>query len=291
MALTGVYISLLLQDTTHVQPQTWLIFIAVLGAVALVAYLGVRTSSAADLVLAAGEVAVFAALAITILVKVGPAHYSIAAFSPASSPHGKFAAIGSGMIYGITAFAGFNVVIRFLFAMGRERVLPGALAKISRRHTPVVAIGSVAVMTLFLGLPLTYLYGGVHTFGYLAGVAGLSVVLIYLAVNIATIRAFRGEFRGDFRPGRHLVVPAIAALLLLFPLWGIIHPRTHMLVDLLPFAAFAWLGLGVLMVGALKARSSTGLGALGRAFRPAADDSTSAEELTQIAVASAGEEV
>jgi amino acid transporter len=94
--------------------------------------------------------------------------------------------------------AGFNVVIRVLFAMGRERVLPGVLASLSGRRTPVVAIGCVALLALLLGLPLTYWEGGGHTFSYLAGAAGLSVVLIYLAVNIATIRAFRGEFLGDF---------------------------------------------------------------------------------------------
>ena len=42
-------------------------------------------------------------------------------------------------------------------------------------------------------------YGGARTFGYLAGGAGLSVVLIYLAVNVSAIRAFRTGFRDDFR--------------------------------------------------------------------------------------------
>jgi amino acid transporter len=372
ISLTSVYISLLLDDTLDISVRSWALFLVVLAAVSLVAYLGVRTSSAADLVLAAGEVAVFAALAITILVKVGAAHYSIAVFSPASSPSGKLSAIGSGMIYGITAFAGyeaattlseeardtrrtvprsimavvvvvgvffllvitaevygvgrhgipgllqqaspvrylasrywspevhwvidlvvvltglgfvvagFNVVIRVLFAMGREHVLPGALALLSPRHTPVVAIGCVAALTLCLGLPLTFIYGGAHTFGYLAGAAGLSLVLIYLAVNIATIRAFRRQFRDDFRFVRHLVLPAVAAVLLLFPLWGILHPRTHMLVDFLPFAAFAWLALGAVTVGALKARSSTNLGAIGRVFKPIGEIAAQAPDLTEI---------
>ncbi len=380
IALTSVYMSLLLEDAFHVTIATWALFVIVLCAVALVAYLGIKTSSAADLVLAAGEVAVFAALAITVLVKIGPSHYSIAAFSPASSPNGQLSAIGSGMIYGITAFAGyeaattlseeardtrkavprsimgvvvavglffllvvlaevygvgkqgipgflqqaspvrylasrywsptvhwvidlvvvltglgfviagFNVVIRVLFAMGRERVLPSALATLSRRHTPIVAIGFLAVLALLLGLPLTYADGGAHTFRYLAGAAGLSVVLIYLAVNMATIRAFRRDFRADFRFVRHLVVPAAAALLLLFPLWGVVHPRTHTLVDLLPFAAFAWLCLGAMTFGALKARSSGSLAALGQVFRPADASAATTEELTRVAIAPAGED-
>jgi hypothetical protein len=66
---------------------------------------------------------------------------------------------------------------------------------------------------------LTYAYGGARTFGYLAGAAGLSVVLIYLAVNLSAIRAFRTGFRAEFRVWRHLVIPAVAAVFL-FPLWG-----------------------------------------------------------------------
>ena len=167
--------------------------------------------------------------------------------------------------------AALNAAIRVLFAMGRERALPGALARLSGRRTPAVAIGCVAGLTLLLGLPLTYGYGGVSAFGYLAGAGGLSVVLVYLAVNVAAIRAFRTEFRAEFRFGRHLLVPAAAAVLLLFPLWGILHPRAHRLTDLLPFAALGWLGLGAVVAGVLRARRPARLEALGRVFLPAAD--------------------
>jgi amino acid transporter len=361
ISLTSVYLSLLLDDSLHVTIRSWVLFLVVLGAVSLVAYLGIKTSSWLDLVLAVGEVAVFVALALTILVKVGPAHYSIAIFSPASSPHGSISDISSGMIYGITAFAGyeaattlgeeardtrrsvprsiigvvvavgaffllvvvaevygvgrrgipgfveqaspvrylaarywsasfhwtvdlvvvltglgfviagFNVVIRILFAMGREQALPRALATLSSRRTPVVSIVCVAVLALLLGLPLTYAFGGGDTFGYLAGAAGLSLVLIYLAVNIATIRAFRREYRDEFRIWRHLVVPAVAVLLLLFPLWGILHPRAHRLVDLLPLAALAWLCLGFLASGLLRARSPSHLETMGKVFMATED--------------------
>jgi amino acid transporter len=164
--------------------------------------------------------------------------------------------------------ASVNVAIRILFAMGRERVLPGLLARLSSRHTPAVAIGCVAVLTLLIGLPLTYAYGGAPAFGYLAGAAGLSIVLIYLAVNIATIRAFRTEFRAEFRLWRHLLVPAMAAVLFLFPLWGILHPRARTLVDWLPFAALGWLCLGVIAVGVLRARRPASFETLGRVFTP-----------------------
>ena len=359
IALTSAYASQLLADTLHVTIPGWVLFVVILGAVVLVAYLGIRTSSSADLLLVIGEVAVIAALAITILVKVGPAHYSVAVLSPASSPNGQLTNITNALIYGITAFAGFeaaaalgeearntrrsipvsaigivivtgsfyllvvlaemfgigrrdilgftlqsnplgylarqywspsalwvielvivvtglgfviaslNAAIRVLFAMGREQALPRSLARLSRRRTPVVSIGYVAVLTLLLGLPLTYADGGARTFGYLAGAGGLSVVLVYLAVNFATIRAFRTEFRTEFRLWRHLLVPVTAAVLLMFPLWGILYPRAHKLVDLLPFTALGWLCLGGIAASVLRARRPAAFETLGRVFMPA----------------------
>jgi amino acid transporter len=359
IALTSAFASLLLVAVAHVTISPWVLFLVILAAAVLVAYAGIAISSWADLLLAAGEIAVIAALAITILVKIGPAHYSAAAFSPSSSPHGQFNDITNAMIYGISAFAGFeaaaalgeeardsrrsvpvaligvvivtgvfyllvvlaetfgagrhgiagltgqpsplgyltsrywspsvlwavdlvvvvtglsfvvavfNAAIRILFAMGREQVLPGSLARLSRRRTPAIAIGGVALLTLVLGLPLTYTVGGPRTFGYLAGAGALSVVLIYLAVNIAVIRAFRTEFRDQFRLWRHLLLPAAAAVLFLFPLWGILHPRAYTLVNLLPFVALGWLCLGIIAAGVLRARRPANLEALGRVFTPA----------------------
>jgi amino acid transporter len=362
ISLTSAYASQLLALPLHVTIAPWALFLVILAIAAGVAYLGISTSSSADLILVAGEVAVIAALAVTILVKVGPAQYSAAVLSPASSPHAQLTDITNAMIYGITAFAGFetaaalgeearntrrsipagilgivivtgvfyllivtaemfgvgrhgipgllaqgnplgyltsrywspsvlwlldlvivvaglgfviaafNATIRILFAMGRERVLPGPLVRLSSRQTPVVSIGWVAVLTLVLGLPLTYAYGGAGTFRYLAGAAGLSLVLIYLAVNVAVIRAFRTEFRTEFRPWRHLLIPATAAILFLFPLWGILHPRAFTLVNLLPFAALGWLGIGAIAVAVLRAWRAANFATLGRVFMPDMDD-------------------
>jgi hypothetical protein len=46
---------------------------------------------------------------------------------------------------------------------------------------------------------------------------------------------------------------------LLFPLWGILHPRGRTLMDLLPFAAPGWLCLGVIAASALRAWRPAGL--------------------------------
>ena len=360
IALTSAYASrLLTDDVLHVTVGAWVVFVVILAAAAGIAYLGITTSSSLDLLLLAAEMAVIAALAITILVRVGPAHYSAAVFSPAFSPHGRLTDITDAMIYGITAFAGFeaaaalgeearntrrsvpasiigivvvtgvfyllvvlaemfgvgrdgiggfiaqpsplgyltgrywspsavwvidlvvvltglgfviaavNAAIRVMFAMAREHALPGSLTRMSARHTPVAAIGCLAVLTLVLGLPLTYADGGVRAFGYLAGAGGLAVVLIYLAVNIAVIRAFRTEFRDQFSLWRHLLIPATAAVIFLFPLWGILRPPAYTLVNLLPFTGLGWLCLGAIAAAILRARRPASFETLGRVFMPA----------------------
>jgi len=75
IALTSAYTSQLLAGSLHVAVSARALFVIIVAAVALVAYLGVKTSTSVDLVLVVGEVAVIAALAITILVSVGPADY------------------------------------------------------------------------------------------------------------------------------------------------------------------------------------------------------------------------
>jgi amino acid transporter len=358
VAITSAYASVLLASTLHVTINALVLFVVILALVAGIAYLGVATSSSADLVLAAAEMVVIAALAITILVKIGPGHYSLAVFSPASTPHHQVTDITDAMIYGITAFAGFeaaaalgeeakntrrsvpasiigivivtgvfyllvvlaemfavgrrgipgflgqpsplgyltgqywspsalwvfelvvvltglgyviaasNAAIRVLFAMGRERALPGALARLSGRHTPVVAIGCIAAVTLLLGLPLTYADGSARAAGYLFAAGGLAVVLVYLTGNLAVIRAFRTEFRDQFSFWRHLLIPAIAVVIFLFPLWGIVRPPAYTLVNLLPFVALGWLCLGLIAAAVLRARRPASFKTLGRVFMP-----------------------
>ena len=357
VALTSAYASLL---AAHLNVSVWpgVLFLAILGGVVLVAYLGVRTSSTIDLILVVGEMAVIAALAITILIKIGPASYTAAAFSPGSAPGGEVSGIATAMIYGITAFAGFeaaaalseearntrrtvpgsiigivvitgvfyflvvlaetfgvgrngiadligqpsplgyltgrywspsavwvielvvvltglgfvvaaaNAGIRLLFAMGRERALPGSLARLSGRQTPVVAIGCLTVITVLLGLPLTYAVGAGAASGYLFACAGLTVVLVHLAGNIAVIRAFRTEFRDEFKFGRHLLIPAIGVVIFLFPLWGVLHPGAYTLINLLPFIGLGWLCLGILVACVLRARRPATFAELGTAPMP-----------------------
>jgi hypothetical protein len=52
----------------------------------------------------------------------------------------------------------------------------------------------------------------------------------------------------------------------------ILHPGGRALMDLLPFTALGWLGLGFIAIGVLRARRPARLEALGRVFLPADDN-------------------
>lgn len=72
---------------------------------------------------------------------------------------------------------------------------------------------------------------------------------------------------GIFQCGRD-VIPAAAAVVFLFPLWGIIFPGAYTLVNLLPFIALGWLLLGAVVAGVLRRRRPATFEALGRVAAP-----------------------
>ena len=78
VGLTSAFTTQLLASTLHVTVSGWAVFVIILAAGVLVAYLGISISSSVDLVLVTGEMAVIAALAVTVLAKTGAAHYSLA---------------------------------------------------------------------------------------------------------------------------------------------------------------------------------------------------------------------
>jgi Amino acid permease len=123
---------------------------------------------------------------------------SAAVLSPASSPNRRLADLTDAMIYGFTAFAGFGAAA----ALGEE-------AKNSRRSVPVSIVGIVVVTGVFYLLV-------VCAEAFAAGRHGIAGLIGCLAV----IRAFRTEFRDEFRLGRHLLIAAAASVVFLFPLWG-----------------------------------------------------------------------
>jgi amino acid transporter len=160
----------------------------------------------------------------------------------------------------------FNAGVRLLFAMGRERVLPAALAKVSTRKTPAVAIAVAALFSLVVALPVTIAVGGFNTFGYIGGIAGLAFILLYIALAIGTMVAFRRQYRDSFNPAKHVIIPIVAIALFCIPLVGTFYPVPSFPYVLFPYITLAWLIAGLVVAAVLTRRRPHVVARLGRVF-------------------------
>src|SRR6266700_300855 len=83
-------------------------------------------------------------------------------------------------------------------------MLPPVFARTGRYKTPDIAIASVTLFTLMVGVPMLLTVGGFNIFAYLGTIAGLCVIIAYVLVNLALIVSFLTKDRAEFRPFRHL---------------------------------------------------------------------------------------
>ncbi|HEX8628832.1 MAG TPA: APC family permease [Catenuloplanes sp.] len=130
-----------------------------------------------------------------------------------------FADIGSVLLV-TSLFAGLlafhNAVARYLFALGREGVLPRALGRTSRR-TGSPKIGSLVQSGLAILVLLIYLALGldplVQLFFWVGMLGGFGVLLLITGTSLAVIAYFVKNPAGE-NTWTRLVAPALAALAL-----------------------------------------------------------------------------
>ncbi|SNT53962.1 Amino acid transporter [Streptosporangium subroseum] len=169
-----------------------------------------------------------------------------------------------------------NTISRYIFALGRERVLPAAFGRTSPR-TGAPVNGSVAqsvvglaviVICVVFGLdPLVQLFFTVGSFG------GLGVLLMLAATSVAVL-AFFSKNPGLENAWRIRIAPGIAAVLLVVVLgFALVNFDTvlgvapdSLLRWVLPAVYFIAIGLGVAWALALRANrpevyANIGLGA------------------------------
>jgi amino acid transporter len=139
----------------------WWIWVTAVGAIVfLLTYRDIRISARAGVILGIFEIAVFAALAIWILIS-DAGSLNLQPFNPNHAPEGAFTGVGKGMVFAILAFIGFEASA----PLGEE-------AKNPRRTIPLAVVGSCLAIGLFYVL-LSYAWvfgeGGIGTFAQKAG--------------------------------------------------------------------------------------------------------------------------
>jgi amino acid transporter len=109
-----------------------------------------------------------------------------------------------------------NTTARYMFALGRERVLPAALGRVSRRSgAPRTA--SLWQSAIGLAVIVTYAVAGwdplIHLFFWAGTSGGLGVLFLIATTSVAVV-AFFGRYPHDESLWRRVIAPAAATLAL-----------------------------------------------------------------------------
>jgi amino acid transporter len=162
--------------------------------------------------------------------------------------------------------SGSNASVRMIFSLGREGLLPRALSRTNAKGSPITAWITYAVIAGTLTLVLGAAMGPLNVYGFMGTVLGLGIVLIYISINLAFMRWMWIHERASFSVLRHGVVPAVASLLLLLPIWGQIHPYPAYPISLVPPIVGILILSGIFYYLYLRARSPEIVAGMGRVW-------------------------
>src|SRR5215475_6582091 len=166
---------------------------------------------------------------------------------------GTLAEIGGMCAAFIVCVACATAASRTLFAMGREGVLPAALARTHPRYkTPVVATFTVTVlaivMALVMGYPLSDSAFGqpLSNFNDSATTGTLLVIVVYIMICLGGIVYFwNTRATRNWNPLVHVGIPIVGAVVFGAALYGSIHPAPPGILKWTPYVALVWLVLGI----------------------------------------------
>lgn len=138
---------------------------------------------------------------------------------------------------------------RTIFGMARTGALPSVLAMVSKRyHTPVTAVivqAAVAVtVAMAVGLPL----GPYNLFNVLGTTGTFVYIPIFILMNIAAFKYYRGKRPGEFRVLPLVVAPIISTAALITIGYKSLVPLPAAPVAYAPAIAAAYVLLGALIL-------------------------------------------
>ncbi|MGW8066033.1 APC family permease [Streptomyces ziwulingensis] len=155
-------------------------------------------------------------------------------FAPIAAEFGGWVNEVLPILLATSLFAGIltfhNSANRYLFSLGRDRLLPTGLCRLNRHRAPWVAGCAQTVIALALVVP--FALGGrdpvVSLFSWFSGLAVLAMMLLYLLTSVSVIVFFRRE-GVDSRPWNTVIAPVLGALGLAGAVWLILANFTTLI--------------------------------------------------------------
>lgn len=168
-----------------------------------------------------------------------------------------------------------NSTVRLLYSLGRDGLLPRAMAKVHpTRRSPYVAASVQAGFSVILGLIFGYLIFGdpATTYGYFGGLGTLAVLFVYIFINVSVFLYFYRKERENFSFVRHALIPLVATAAVCLPIRGLLYPVPDPPYNLWPYLLAAWVLIGLVILFVLSRRCPDLIEAMGAAFSEAGTD-------------------
>jgi amino acid transporter len=169
--------------------------------------------------------------------------------------HGKvwltfvvLAALSSILAFSQTAF---NAGIRVIYTLGREGVVPHVFGRTHHTHkTPYVSIAFMTAVCVALAFPLAFAVGAFNVWYYFGFLISILFLVLYaltaLGLIVAAFRDKRAFPRVNVWP--HVVVPLVAAAVMIYPLYRTVVPLPPGVYKTLPLYLVGWVILGVIVL-------------------------------------------
>lgn len=165
------------------------------------------------------------------------------------------------------SLAAGNGLVRVIFAMSRDRLLPAKLSEVSpKRRTPAVAITTVGIISLILEFSLGGAFGPYPTaYAYLGTLGGLAVIILYVLVGISLVAYMLRQRRAEFHFVKHVMVPVAGSIVGALAVYGSLHPFPQGVYLYLILGFFAYALVGAVIAAWLRRTHPAMLSRLGRA--------------------------
>ncbi len=150
--------------------------------------------------------------------------------------------------------AAVNAATRVFYAMARNGLAPRPLARTHPQFkTPHIAIIWMTAFALVSSLLLGWKWGPLIGFFFIATLAVIVVVIVYILICFGCIWHYWTKRRSEFNAFLHFVLPLAGAILFFFPLYFQYYkaPPTYP-VKYANWAALVWIGAGIVLTFVLS---------------------------------------
>lgn len=176
--------------------------------------------------------------------------------------------------------SGINATVRVLFAMGRESILPRSWGSTTAKGNPSTALTVYMIFALVFALIGSALWTPLGAYGFYGTILGLGIVITYILINLALIVFYRRDYPAEFSIVRHGVLPVLASIIMLLPIYGLLWPVPAYPNNLVPYIMLAWIVIGAVYLIVIQRRRPELLDAMGRAM---GEEQSSAVEQANVA--------